>query len=155
SGEPYYAMRKIEGGSLREAIAARRTLDERMTLLPSVIAVAEAVAYAHSRRVIHRDLKPANVVLGPYGETMVVDWGLAKELDAAGDDAVPDGPTSSEDQLTVAGAIMGTPRYMAPEQARSEAADERSDVHALGAILRDVLGGESRDPAGAPAELVA
>ncbi|HTM19516.1 MAG TPA: serine/threonine-protein kinase, partial [Kofleriaceae bacterium] len=79
SGEPFYAMKMVEGRSLDKVIGARPTLAERMGLLPNVIAVAEAIAYAHERQVIHRDLKPANVLVGDFGETVVIDWGLAKD----------------------------------------------------------------------------
>src|SRR5262249_59313452 len=86
SGEPFYAMKLVSGRSLEDVIAETRGLRERVALLPHIIAVAEALAYAHSERVIHRDLKPANVLVGAYGETVVIDWGLAKNL-ATGDEA--------------------------------------------------------------------
>src|SRR5690349_5484848 len=79
SGEPYYVMKLVQGRTLKEVIAQRRTLAERLGLLPHVITVAEAIGYAHSEQVIHRDIKPANVVVGDFGETVVVDWGLARD----------------------------------------------------------------------------
>ncbi len=148
-GTPFYAMKLIAGDSLSDRIKATERFDDRLSLIPHVLAVAEAIAYAHSEGVIHRDLKPANVIVGPYGETVVVDWGLAKQLDAAeiGADDRAD-PTGSgpyrdapDDALTVDGDVLGTPTYMAPEQARGEAVDERADVYALGAILYAVLAG--------------
>jgi WD40 repeat protein len=147
SGEPFYAMKLIDGRPLDAIIRERATLPERLALLPTVIAVCEAVAYAHSRRVIHRDLKPANVVVGAFGETMVIDWGLSKQLDTDEPEA-PFAPSPSEmpqigaSEETAAGAILGTPGYMPPEQAMGHAVDERADVYALGTILYTMLAGE-------------
>ena len=147
SGEPFYAMRLIEGRSLGAVVKAMGSLEERLSLVPSLVAVASAVAYAHSLRIIHRDLKPENVLVGAFGETVVIDWGLAKDL-AAGDDAVAfgaDGPflVTPSGGLTVVGSRVGTPAYMAPEQARGEPVDERADVFALGALMYHVLTGEA------------
>jgi WD40 repeat protein len=142
SGEPFYAMKRVDGESLADAIQRTKSLEERMALLPRLISVADAMAYAHGQHVIHRDLKPANVLLGSFGETVVIDWGLAKDLSAQAEgsvDAVPD-PGASEG-LTVMGTIMGTPAYMPPEQARGALVDERVDVYALGAILYTLLSG--------------
>ena len=145
-GLPFYAMKLVEGESLHAAIAASRSLPERLALLPRIIAVAEAVAYAHSRRVIHRDLKPANVLLGAYGETVVVDWGLAKELgpEPAGDGGDASRARAARAGETVEGTVLGTPGYMAPEQARGEAVDARADVYAIGAMLHHLLSGAPR-----------
>lgn len=143
-GEPFYSMKLVEGESLKELIAATGDLDARFALVPNVLAVADTIAYAHSQRVIHRDLKPSNVVVGEYGETIVVDWGLAKDLDAddESDDASA-GPagTSSASGATAEGTVLGTLAYMPPEQARGEAVDERADVFAIGALLYHVLSG--------------
>jgi len=110
-----------------------------------VIAVADAIAYAHSQRIIHRDLKPANVLVGDFGETVVIDWGLAKDLadDTDHDTALgtPAREATAGSPLTVAGEVLGTPVYMAPEQAQAHALDERADVYAIGAILYEVLSG--------------
>src|SRR6188474_2886254 len=81
-GTPFYAMKLVAGRPLRELIAERTTVAERIGLLHHVIAVADAIAYAHGRNIIHRDLKPANVIVGDFGETIVIDWGLAKELNS-------------------------------------------------------------------------
>src|SRR6185295_3378589 len=80
TGKPFYSMKLVSGEALGEVVERTTSLRERLALLPNVLAVADAVAYAHSQRVIHRDLKPANVLVGEYGETLVVDWGLDKEL---------------------------------------------------------------------------
>ncbi|HEV7559550.1 MAG TPA: serine/threonine-protein kinase, partial [Kofleriaceae bacterium] len=116
------------------------TLDERLALLPRVLAVCEAIAFAHNERIIHRDLKPANVMLGSFGEAYVVDWGLAKSLDGP---AEPELPIATDgDGLTHMGSVLGTPPYLPPEQARGEPVDERADVYALGALLYQVLLGK-------------
>src|SRR5580692_1719550 len=144
-GEPFYAMQLVAGRSLDKVVAERKTLNERLGLLPTVIAVADALAYAHSEHVIHRDLKPSNVLVGEFGETVVIDWGLAKDVSGHGDNEVELGESSqqwrSTSQDTIEGGVVGTPAYMPPEQARGEAADERSDVYALGAMLYTVLAG--------------
>jgi tetratricopeptide (TPR) repeat protein len=143
-GRPFYAMKLVEGKSLEELLRGAGDLSARLALLPHLIAVAEAIAYAHGRRVVHRDLKPANVVVGSFGETVVVDWGLARDFGAGSDDpgvepaARGDGGEAGE---TVAGTILGTPNYMPPEQARGVPVDERADVYALGAMLYFLLTG--------------
>jgi formylglycine-generating enzyme required for sulfatase activity len=156
-GRPYYAMRLIKGESLSQAItrlhaerAAREPgagQAELRGLLGRFVVVCNAVAYAHSRGVLHRDLKPANVLLGPYGETLVVDWGLAKALGggetpgAAPDPLTP--ATDSGPQPTQAGKVLGTPAYMSPEQAAGELdrMGPASDVYSLGATLYSLLTG--------------
>ncbi len=142
SGEPFYAMKLVSGESLDHVVAARPQLTERLALLPNVIAVVDALAYAHSMRVIHRDLKPANVLVGSFGETVVIDWGLAKDLADGSNHADLDlGPMRAGPGQTMVGSVMGTPSYMPLEQARGELVDERADVYALGAILYHVLAG--------------
>jgi WD40 repeat protein len=139
---PYYAMKLVAGRPLDESIAEASTLAQRLAVLPTVLAVADAMAYAHNERIIHRDLKPTNVLVGRYGETVVIDWGLAKDLAVDDRDALDAGPYRSVSlDHTVAGVVMGTPAYMAPEQAAGEPVDERADVYALGAILYHVVSG--------------
>jgi serine/threonine protein kinase len=142
SGEPFYAMKRIAGRSLDRVIAEAGSFKQRLALLPHLIAVADAVAYAHSQRVIHRDLKPANILVGEFGETVVIDWGLAKDLAQPEEGAAGAAAGNLQDGLTVAGAVLGTPAYMPPEQAHGEPVDERADVYALGAILYHMLAGE-------------
>ncbi len=147
-GTPFYAMRMVDGRTLRQAIDAAPTLVERLALLPAVIAATEAVAFAHGQRIIHRDLTPSNVLIGAYGETVVIDWGLAKDLVTrpAADEASMDGEADGEvertpERLTGLGSVIGTAAYMPPEQAHAVSVDERADVYALGAILYHVLAG--------------
>ncbi len=147
-GEIFYAMKLVTGRSLGEVVDEAGSFDKRLALLPHVIAVAEAIAYAHSEHIVHRDLKPANVLIGPFGETVVIDWGIAKDLreqEAANEALESLGHSSNggdaSTSLTMAGAILGTPGYMPPEQAGGNAVDERADVYALGAILYHVLAG--------------
>ncbi|MEO7731611.1 MAG: serine/threonine-protein kinase, partial [Kofleriaceae bacterium] len=136
-GTPFYAMKLVAGRALRELIAERPSVEQRIGLLHHVIAVADAIAYAHGRNIIHRDLKPANVVVGDYGETIVIDWGLAKDLSASEPAVAGEGPfrTLADSELTAAGDVLGTPAYMSPEQSRGEPVDQRADVFAIGAML--------------------
>jgi eukaryotic-like serine/threonine-protein kinase len=140
-GRPFFAMPIFPGRTLREAIQAGPGATERLHLIPSVIAAADAVAYAHSRRIIHRDLTPSNILLGAFGETIVIDWGVAKDLDGDDDDHGVELDTAVGSRLTVDGAVVGTPAFIAPEQAAGRPVDERADVYALGAILYQVLSG--------------
>jgi serine/threonine protein kinase len=130
-GTPFYAMRLVEGKTLSAALAEA---DNRLALLPSVIAACEAIAFAHAHDVIHRDLKPSNIMVGAFGETVVIDWGLAKTLDEADDRDVGPYRSVPESDLTAVGEVMGTAAYMPPEQANAEPVDRRADVYSLGAI---------------------
>jgi WD40 repeat protein/tRNA A-37 threonylcarbamoyl transferase component Bud32 len=148
NGEPFYAMKLVDGRSFEDVLAGAKTLDARLALLPTLVTVAEALAYAHGEKIIHRDLKPANVLVGKFGETIVIDWGLAKRLQHDDDDeddafapTVTPLPTQAAEHQTLAGSVMGTPAYMPPEQARGDDLDPRADVYALGAILYHLLSG--------------
>ncbi len=139
-GEPFYAMKLVAGKPLDRVIGGAEDFPARAALLPHIVAVCEALAYAHDRGVIHRDLKPGNVLCGDYGETVVVDWGLAKDL-AAADAPVSEVAAAIGADMTRVGSAIGTPAYMAPEQARGEELDARADVYALGAMLYHLLAG--------------
>ncbi len=141
-GRPYYVMRRVSGRPFDELIARARGLGERLTLLPALKAAIDAIAHAHRRGVIHRDLKPANILVGDLGETVVIDWGLAKVIGEEDDeDASRDSLPPDHDLKTQAGSVFGTPGFMAPEQARGEELSPRSDVYALGATLYQLLTG--------------
>ena len=154
-GGPAYAMRFVQGPTLWDAIgeyhagppdpvAFRR-------LLQSFIQVCQTVAYAHTRGVIHRDLKPQNILLGKFGETLVVDWGLAKvvgRVEEARIDLLTEGTLIPETDMsgseTAMGSAVGTPAYMSPEQAagRWDVVTQPSDIYSLGAVLYTVLTGQ-------------
>ena len=153
-GRPFYTMKLVRGDTLSKAIrehhatkqaGAEDPLSERR-LLNIFLSICDAIAYAHSRGVIHRDLKPQNVVLGEYGEALVLDWGLARSVGSEDEDSAPivvtdDGQT----EATQAGQKLGTPAYMSPEQAagRVQHMDERTDIYGLGAILFEILTGQA------------
>jgi WD40 repeat protein/serine/threonine protein kinase len=154
-GEPFYTMKLVSGRTLSDLIGEKKTLAERLALLPHVITVAQAVAYAHTQRILHRDLKPANVLVGEFGETVVIDWGLAKGLTEVEGSSPGDGPglggaprpaegiaissPATGQGLTIEGAVVGTPAYMPPEQAAGKPVDERADIYAIGAILYHLI----------------
>jgi serine/threonine protein kinase len=148
SGEPFFAMKLVPGRTLREELAALPTWKDRLALVPRLIAITDALAYAHDQGVIHRDLKPGNILVGAFGETVVIDWGLAKDRRADHDDSSDDPSPlpvhpSHGDNTTMLGTPVGTPAYMSPEQARGESVDERADVYGLGALLYHVLSGHA------------
>ena len=147
-GTLYYTMRLVRGRTLRHALEATSDLSERLRLLGHFVDLCQAIAYAHSRRVVHRDIKPDNVMVGQFGETVVLDWGLAKvrgkadarECELRRAIELMHDPCASK---TVDGAVQGTPAYMSPEQAqgRIDEIDERSDVWSLGVVLYQILTG--------------
>ncbi len=158
-GRPFYVMRLVRGETLKDRIRSRHAAGpfrsrslEFLQLLNHFLRVCDVVAYAHSRGVLHRDLKPSNVMLGKFGETLVVDWGLAKSI------ALGDSPAdTARDELTLRpspgssvfqslhGAALGTPQYMSPEQALGQLSriGPHSDVYSLGATLYCILTGHA------------
>jgi serine/threonine-protein kinase len=155
-GRLYIAMKLVKGRTLAVLLESRKDLtDDRSRFLSIFEQVCQTMAYAHARGVVHRDLKPSNVMVGSFGEVQVMDWGLAKVLDQGG---VADEEKARKSQLdrsavrtarsgsgaeSRAGSVLGTPAYMAPEQARGalDTVDERADVFGLGSILCEILTG--------------
>jgi serine/threonine protein kinase len=148
AGQHYFVMRYVEGETLHDIIQklatgdaayhARFTMQHRVQIFFGVL---HAIAYAHSKNIIHRDIKPANIMVGPYGEVMLMDWGVAKKKGAASPAAVV-APNADDDLYrTRDGSLVGTPAYMSPEQARGDTdqIDERSDVYALAVVLYELL----------------
>ncbi len=135
---PFYVMRRVTGRPLSDLIVDVGTLGERLALIPHLLAAAQAVAHAHSRGIIHRDIKPANILVGEHGETVVIDWGLAKVIGEA-DDPFEPAFDAGDSLRTRVGTVFGTPGFMSPEQLRGDPAGARSDVYALGASLYYLL----------------
>ncbi len=161
-GRVFYTMKFVEGQRLDKFIEGVESVQDRLRLF---LRICEAVAFAHARGVLHRDLKPANIMVGPFGEVLVMDWGLAKILrdktaraESSTDPEVtilekPKQPGDASDStkssvITGHGTVMGTPGYMSPEQARGEVEvlDARSDIFSLGALLQFIL--THKTPAG-------
>ena len=143
-GRLFYVMRLVRGQSLADAIAQAQTDLDRRKLLRHFLAACQAVAYAHSVGIIHRDLKPSNVLVGGFGETQVMDWGLARPIQRdAGQGWAAVVPAAHVAQ-TQQGMAVGTPRYMSPEQASGGGVDPRSDVWSLGVVLYEILAGVPR-----------
>jgi len=152
-GVPAYAMKLVEGRTLhdlvkdtRQAIAEGRPLSRGQDLegrLQIFLRVCDALSYAHSKGVIHRDLKPPNVMLGPFGEVYLMDWGIARVLgaDETGTQSTLDLDVGDDGTRTRIGQVFGTPAYMSPEQARGDvrAVDQRSDVFAMGLLLYELV----------------
>jgi serine/threonine protein kinase len=146
---PFFAMKRLTGTTLADVIAAR-DLDKwpRRVLLARFVDVCLAIEFSHQRGVIHRDLKPANIMLGDFGETYVLDWGLARIAGDADGSAIHTSDLRGDSGVgqTEAGAMLGTPGYMAPEQMRGETIDQRTDVFALGCTLFEILTGQPAMP---------
>lgn len=136
-GRLFYVMKRVEGRTLTEYLAASSDPGDRLRIFERI---CEAVAFAHARRILHRDLKPDNVMIGSFGEVMVMDWGVAKTL-GEDDPRVAGEADAAARSGTSHGTVLGTHGFMAPEQARGDSAtvDERADVYSLGAILLALL----------------
>jgi eukaryotic-like serine/threonine-protein kinase len=167
-GSVFYAMKFVEGERLDRFSERESTLPGRLRIFQRI---CDTVAFAHTRGVLHRDLKPENIMTGPFGEVLVMDWGVAKILranrisaaaetaheqsrDASGGIAAVSTRTPLK---TAHGAVLGTPGYMAPEQARGdvEHLDERADIYSLGAILQFLIAASARGTQNTPRALTA
>ncbi len=152
-GRVWYTMREVHGEDLTAPMATQRrttTGPERAAGLRALVEilarVCDAMTYAHAQRVVHRDLKPSNILIGPFNDVLVVDWGLALRLDDPDDDTLVEDELDtsiSSSRHTLLGQVLGTPGYMAPEQARGETGllGPPTDVHAIGAMLYECLTG--------------
>jgi formylglycine-generating enzyme required for sulfatase activity len=159
-GNLFFTMRIVRGESFRrmlDSAGAAGTLAAQKRALEVLLKVADTMAFAHAHGVIHRDLKPGNVMVGEFGEVVVVDWGLAR-VQTHEDDSVQNGSARADEAAsalsTLDGDVLGTPAYMPPEQAagRQEEIGPRSDVYALGAMLYQLLSGRApySDPESTP-----
>ena len=144
-GRVFYVMKFVEGSRVDQSVASVSSLPERLRLF---LRICETVSFAHSRGILHRDLKPANVMVGAFGEVLVMDWGLAKilpsdALRSAEETTVSTAPLAdtiavgTATQITQDGTVMGTPGFMSPEQAqgKSSSLDARTDIFSLGKLL--------------------
>ncbi len=152
TGEIFYTMRRLEGRSLADVIKGLADGDQqvcqefsRVRIITVLLQLCQGLAFAHDRQVIHRDLKPSNIMLGDYGEVIIMDWGCAKVRRASLSDSLTTVPpvtsSTSTNDWTLIGTVQGTPAYMSPEQAAGDPSriDHRSDIYAVGAILYEIL----------------
>ncbi|MBW2699871.1 MAG: protein kinase, partial [Deltaproteobacteria bacterium] len=160
-GTLYYTMKVVRGNTLRDELKKAKTLADRIKLLGHFTNLCQAIAYAHSRGVVHRDIKPSNVMVGEFGETVVLDWGLAKvrgKEDIRGKEIAREVKEMMDADIghTIVGDVIGTPKYMSPEQADGlmDQIDERSDVWALGAVLYEILAGQAPFVGSSPFEVL-
>lgn len=145
-GRVYYTMKFVQGRTLDQIVATTANINDRLRLF---LRICDAVAFAHSRRVLHRDLKPSNIMVGAFGEALVMDWGIAARIrESACRPAELSHDATQTAAITQDGAIVGTPGYLSPEQAAgaTEKIDHRSDIYGLGAVLYHILTGHSPIP---------
>ncbi len=146
-GHYYFTMKLVHGYTLREIYDYRERYDLGQ-LVKIIIQIAYALEYAHTMGVIHRDIKPENVLIGPYGEVLLLDWGLAKVWNKAGSESLIESevPSGATEDMTMTGfqKLQGTLFYMSPEQIeRDPTIDSRSDIYSLGILLYEALTGRT------------
>lgn len=147
-GRVFYTMKFVQGHTLDQQVASQSNLNDRLRLF---LRICDAMAFAHSRGVLHRDLKPSNIMVGAFGEALVMDWGVAANVrrgKVEGDGAAASAPNAKFDPITQDGVVVGTPGYMSPEQARGDrdAIDHSADIYGLGAVLYFILTGQPPIP---------
>lgn len=147
-GRPFYTMKLVQGKRLDEHVADVPSLSDRLRIF---LRICDAVAFAHAHGVLHRDLKPGNVMVGPFGEVLVMDWGLSKLVGSPPDSvngvSNPVNISIAETAGTAHGTVLGTPGYMAPEQTRGDTGlDQRADIYSLGAVLQFLMAAASPQP---------
>jgi len=146
-GRVYYTMKFVQGQTLEQQVASHANLNDRLRIF---LRICDAVAFAHSRGVLHRDLKPSNIMVGAFGESLVMDWGVAANMREkwTSDSSEPRSSSKNPEPITQDGAVVGTPGYLSPEQASGVKGtiDYRSDIYGLGAVLYFVLTGRPPIP---------
>ena len=135
-GRVFCCMKYVQGETLEQHVRRIESFPEGLRL---IVRISEPLAFAHSRGVLHRDLKPGNIMIGPFGEVLVMDWGLAKRINDPAAQILHPAPGDASIAVPSSTGVVGTPGFMAPEQGRGDAASPRSDIFSLGAVMAFTL----------------